>query len=140
MTERGKILKKKLKSGVVDFIYRKKSTGETRHAKGTTNIALIPKEKRLKPYAERTRRAPADSIVYYDLDKEDVRSLKDRFLQRIVKTVLKDDVLAAREEKPEEAQPKKPSKEESAKKAAAKSKFISRKSKAAEDQPSEKKA
>ena len=139
MTERGKILKKKLKSGIVDFIYRKKSTGETRRAKGTTNIALIPREKRLKPYAERTRRAPADSIVYYDLDREDVRSLKDRFLRRIVKTVLKDDVLAAKEEKPAEGKEKKPSKEEAAKKAA-KSKFISRKGKAAEEQPSEKKA
>ena len=115
----------------MDFIYRKKSTGETRRATGTTNIALIPREKRLKPYAERTRRAPADSIVYYDLDKEDVRSLKDRFLRRIVKTVLKDDALAAKE-RPAEDKEKKPSKEEAAKKAA-KSKFISRKGKAAEE-------
>ena len=93
MTDKGKTLKKKLKSGIVTFIYRKKSTGETRRAVGTTNIALIPKEKRLKPYKERTRRAPSDSIVYYDLDKEDVRSLKDRFLQRVVKTVPKDNAL-----------------------------------------------
>ena len=99
MTDKGKTLKKKLKSGIVTFIYRKKSTGETRRAVGTTNIALIPKEKRLKPYKERTRRAPSDSIVYYDLDKEDVRSLKDRFLQRVVKTVLKDDALEDKEEK-----------------------------------------
>ena len=126
MTDKGKTLKKKLKSGIVTFIYRKKSTGETRRAVGTTNIALIPKEKRLKPYKERTRRAPSDSIVYYDLDKEDVRSLKDRFLQRVVKTVLKDDALEDKEEKQQSAKDEEQQNQDSSKKAA-KSKFISRK-------------
>ena len=126
MTDKGKTLKKKLKSGIVTFIYRKKSTGETRRAVGTTNIALIPKEKRLKPYKERTRRAPSDSIVYYDLDKEDVRSLKDRFLQRVVKTVLKDDALEDKEEKQQSTKDEEQQSQDSSKKAA-KSKFISRK-------------
>ena len=126
MTDKGKTLKKKLKSGIVTFIYRKKSTGETRRAVGTTNIALIPKEKRLKPYKERTRRAPSDSIVYYDLDKEDVRSLKDRFLQRVVKTVLKDDALEDKEEKQQSTKDEEQQSQNSSKKAA-KSKFISRK-------------
>ena len=126
MTDKGKTLKKKLKSGIVIFIYRKKSTGETRRAVGTTNIALIPKEKRLKPYKERTRRAPSDSIVYYDLDKEDVRSLKDRFLQRVVKTVLKDDALEDKEEKQQSTKDEEQQSQDSSKKAA-KSKFISRK-------------
>lgn len=126
MTDRGKTLKKKLKSGIVTFIYRKKSTGETRRAVGTTNIALIPREKRLKPYKERTRRAPSDSIVYYDLDKEDVRSLKDRFLQRVVKTVLKDDAIAGKEEKKQSTEDGEQQSQDSSKKAA-KSKFISRK-------------
>lgn len=126
MTDKGKTLKKKLKSGIVTFIYRKKSTGETRRAVGTTNIALIPKEKRLKPYKERTRRAPSDSIVYYDLDKEDVRSLKDRFLQRVVKTVLKDDALEDKEEKQQSTKDEEQLSQDSSKKAA-KSKFISRK-------------
>ena len=107
-------------------IYRKKSNGETRRAVGTTNIALIPKEKRLKPYKERTRRAPSDSIVYYDLDKEDVRSLKDRFLQRVVKTVLKDDALEDKEEKQQSTKDEEQQSQDSSKKAA-KSKFISRK-------------
>lgn len=127
MTDRGKTLKKKLKSGIVTFIYRKKSTGETRRAVGTTNIALIPREKRLKPYKERTRRAPSDSIVYYDLDKEDVRSLKDRFLQRVVKTVLKDDALAAKDNEEAPAEEKTEETKNTAAKEAAKSKFISRK-------------
>lgn len=126
MTDKGKTLKKKLKSGIVTFIYRKKSNGETRRAVGTTNIALIPKEKRLKPYKERTRRAPSDSIVYYDLDKEDVRSLKDRFLQRVVKTVLKDDALEDKEEKQQSTKDEEQQSQDSSKKAA-KSKFISRK-------------
>lgn len=126
MTDKGKTLKKKLKSGIVTFIYRKKSTGETRRAVGTTNIALIPKEKRLKPYKERTRRAPSDSIVYYDLDKEDVRSLKDHFLQRVVKTVLKDDALEDKEEKQQSTKDEEQQSQDSSKKAA-KSKFISRK-------------
>lgn len=126
MTDKGKTLKKKLKSGIVTFIYRKKSTGETRRAVGTTNIALIPKEKRLKPYKERTRRAPSDSIVYYDLDKEDVRSLKDRFLQRVVKTVLKDDALEDKEEKQQSTKDEEQQSQDSSKKAV-KSKFISRK-------------
>ena len=126
MTDKGKTLKKKLKSGIVTFIYRKKSNGETRRAVGTTNIALIPKEKRLKPYKERTRRAPSDSIVYYDLDKEDVRSLKDRFLQRVVKTVLKDDALEDKEEKQQSAKDEEQQSQDSSKKAT-KSKFISRK-------------
>ena len=126
MTDKGKTLKKKLKSGIVTFIYRKKSTGETRRAVGTTNIALIPKEKRLKPYKERTRRAPSDSIVYYDLDKEDVRSLKDRFLQRVVKTVLKDDALEDKEEKQQSTKDEEQLSQDNSKKAA-KSKFISRK-------------
>ena len=126
MTDKGKTLKKKLKSGIVTFLYRKKSTGETRRAVGTTNIALIPKEKRLKPYKERTRRAPSDSIVYYDLDKEDVRSLKDRFLQRVVKTVLKDDALEDKEEKQQSTKDEEQQSQDSSKKAA-KSKFISRK-------------
>ena len=126
MTDKGKTLKKKLKSGIVTFIYRKKSTGETRRAVGTTNIALIPKEKRLKPYKERTRRAPSDSIVYYDLDKEDVRSLKDRFLQRVVKTVLKDNALEDKEEKQQSTKDEEQQSQNSSKKAA-KSKFISRK-------------
>ena len=129
MTDRGKTLKKKLKSGVVTFIYKKKSNGETRRAVGTTNISLIPKEKRLKPYNERTRRAPADSIVYYDLDKEDIRSLKDHFLQRVVKTVLKDDA-AALEDKDEKQQSNEDEEQQSqsSSKKAAKRKFISRKS------------
>lgn len=128
MTDKGKTLKKKLKSGIVTFIYKKKSNGETRRAVGTTNIALIPKEKRLKPYKERTRRAPSDSIVYYDLDKEDIRSLKDHFLQRVVKTVLKDD--AALEDKDEKQQSNEDEEQQSkdSTKKAAKRKFISRKS------------
>ena len=128
MTDRGKTLKKKLKSGIVTFIYKKKSTGETRHAVGTTNIALIPREKRLKPYKERTRRAPSDSIVYYDLDKEDVRSLKDRFLQRVVKTVPKDQALAAKDNEEAPAEEKTEETKKTAAEEAAKSKFISRKS------------
>lgn len=126
MTDRGKTLKKKLKSGIVTFIYRKKSTGETRHAVGTTNLALIPREKRLRPYRERRRRAPSDSIVYYDLDKEDVRSLKDRFLQRIVKTVPKDQALAGREDQEAPAGEQQTKKTKTSE--AAKSRFISRKS------------
>ena len=129
MTGKGKALKKKLKRGIVSFIYKKKSTGKTRHAIGTTNVALIPKEKRLKPYKERTRKAPADSIVYYDLDKKDVRSLKDQFLQRIVKSVLKDDALKDKEEKEEKQESNKDEeqKKQDNSKKAAKSKFISRK-------------
>ena len=128
MTDKGKTLKKKLKSGIVTFVYKKKSTGETRHAVGTTNIALIPKEKRLKPYKERTRRAPSDSIVYYDLDKEDIRSLKDRFLQRVVKTVSKDQALAAKDNEEAPAEEKTEETKKTKTNEAAKSKFISRKS------------
>ena len=127
MTDRGKTLKKKLKRGIVAFIYKKKSTGETRHAVGTTNIALIPKEKRLKPYKERRRRAPSDSIVYYDLDKEDVRSLKDKFLQRIVKTVSKDQAHAAKDNEEAPAEEKAGETKKTAAAGDAKSKFISRK-------------
>lgn len=88
-------------------MYRKKSNGRVRKANGTTDLKLIPKEHRLPPYANRKRRAPADSIVYYDVDKEDIRSFKENNLLRIIGTKTRDEVLSGSpEEQPSENSPK----------------------------------
>lgn len=84
-------------------MYRKKSNGRVRKANGTTDLKLIPKEHRLPPYNARKRRAPSDSIVYYDIDKEDIRSFKENNLLRIIGTKSRDEVLSGSpEEQPSE--------------------------------------
>lgn len=71
-------LRKLMKSGVVDFSYKKKD-GRLRKAKGTLNTNLIPEtdsdDKRLKS-------TNTDCFTYYDLKRDDWRTfIKDNFIE-----------------------------------------------------------
>ena len=71
-------LRKLMKSGVVDFSYKKKD-GSLRKAKGTLKTNLIPEtdsdDKRLKS-------TNADCFTYYDLKRDDWRTfIKDNFIE-----------------------------------------------------------
>lgn len=107
-------------------MYRKKSNGRVRKANGTTDLKLIPKEHRLPPYNARKRRAPSDSIVYYDIDKEDIRSFKEDNLLRIIGTKSRDEVLSGSpEEQPSENAEAKQAEDSKQPKEKTKQKFIS---------------
>lgn len=71
--------RQKLKDGIVDFSYRKVD-GTTRKASGTLNPELMPD--RAKSYRKKTKRGmPKDSVAYWDLGKDALRSFKDRNLK-----------------------------------------------------------
>ena len=76
-----------MKQGIVEFIFKKKYTGKLRRAKGTLKRDLIP------PGAQRKRgrpkKRPEDLVIYYDVEKNDIRSFKDYLLQKVFKRVKK---------------------------------------------------
>ena len=67
-----------MKQGIVDFIFKKKSTGKKRKAKGTLKRDIIPKEAQRK--RGRPRKRPEDLVIYYDYGKKAIRSFKDYLL------------------------------------------------------------
>lgn len=81
MNRKAKRLCELMKKGVVYFIFKKKSTGKIRKAHGTLRRDLIPAEFRRK--SGRPKKRPEDLVVYYDVDKKDIRSFKDYNLQKI---------------------------------------------------------
>lgn len=83
MNDKAKKLCDLMKQGIVEFIFKKKSTGKMRHAKGTLKRSLIPPEFQRK--RGRPKKHPEDLVIYYDVDKQDIRSFKDYLLQKVVK-------------------------------------------------------
>ena len=81
MNSKAKHLCALMKQGVVEFIFKKKSTGQTRKAKGTLKRDIIPPQFQRKK--GRPKKRPEDSVIYYDVDKKDIRSFKDYLLQKI---------------------------------------------------------
>lgn len=62
-------LRNELSNGVTDFAFIKKD-GSVRVAKGTTNLAFVPVEKRPKG-----GKASEKVLAYFDLDKDNWRCL-----------------------------------------------------------------
>ena len=81
MNTKAKRLVALMKQGIVEFIFKKKSTGELRKAKGTLKRNLIPLEFQRK--RGRPKKRPEDLVIYYDVDKQDIRSFKDYLLKTI---------------------------------------------------------
>lgn len=84
MNAKAKRLVALMKQGIVEFIFKKKSTGELRKAKGTLKRTLIPPEFQRK--RGRPKKRPEDLVIYYDVDKQDIRSFKDYLLKTIKKS------------------------------------------------------
>ena len=78
MNEKAKKLCDLMKQGIVEFLFKKKSTGKMRKAKGTLKRDLIPKEAQRK--RGRPKKRPEDLVIYYDIDKQAIRSFKDYLL------------------------------------------------------------
>ena len=72
-----------MKRGIVEFVFKKKSNGKIRKAKGTLKRDLIPAEAQRK--RGRPRKRPDDLVIYYDVDKKAIRSFKDYLLQKVYK-------------------------------------------------------
>lgn len=72
-----------MKQGIVEFMFRKKSTGKMRKAHGTLKRDLIPPEAQRK--RGRPKKRPEDLVIYYDTDKKAIRSFKDYLLQKVLK-------------------------------------------------------
>lgn len=83
MNAKAKRLVALMKQGIVEFIFKKKSTGELRKAKGTLKRNLIPPEFQRK--RGRPKKRSEDLVIYYDVDKQDIRSFKDYLLKTIKK-------------------------------------------------------
>lgn len=76
-----------MKKGIVEFVFKKKSTGKIRRAHGTLKRDLIPPEAQRKK--GRPRKRPDDLVIYYDTDKKAIRSFKDYLLQKVYKNSVK---------------------------------------------------
>ena len=81
MNDKAKKLCDLMKKGIVDFVFKKKSTGEMRKAKGTLKIDLIPPEAQRK--RGRPKKRPEELVVYYDVEKKGIRSFLDYLLQKV---------------------------------------------------------
>lgn len=82
MNDKAKHLVELMKKGFVEFIFKKVSTGKKRRARGTLRRDLIPSEFQRKK--GRPRKRPDYLVIYYDEDKNDIRSFRDDLLQRII--------------------------------------------------------
>ena len=83
MNSKAKKLCELMKKGIVEFIFKKKSNGKIRRAKGTLKRDLIPPEDQRK--RGRPRKRPDDLVIYYDVGKKAIRSFKDYLLQKVYK-------------------------------------------------------
>lgn len=87
-----KQFKQNLHNGIIVFTFKKKSDGTSRKARGTLDKRLMPNS--LKVWRRKTnRRAPKNSVVFLDLDKQEIRSFKDYLLQKIEKYGTYDEVM-----------------------------------------------
>ena len=77
-----------MKQGIVEFIFKKVSTGKTRKAHGTLKRSLIPPEFQRKK--GRPKKRPNYLVIYYDTDKKNIRSFRDEMLKRIIPNKSKD--------------------------------------------------
>ena len=87
MNDKAKRLCELMKQGIVEFIFKKKSTGKARRAKGTLKRDLIPAKAQRK--RGRPKKRPEDLVIYFDVEKNDIRSFKDYLLQKVFKTLNK---------------------------------------------------
>lgn len=71
-----------MKKGIVEFEFEKASTGKNRKAHGTLKRELIPPEAQRK--RGRPRKRPDYLVIYYDIDKHDIRSFRDYLLKDIL--------------------------------------------------------
>lgn len=71
-----------MKQGIVEFLYKKKSTGKMRRAHGTLKRDLIPPKAQRK--RGRPKKRPEDLVIYYDTDRKDIRSFKDYLLKKVL--------------------------------------------------------
>lgn len=76
-----------MKKGIVAFVFKKKSNGKIRKAHGTLKRDLIPQEAQRKK--GRPKKRPDDLVIYYDTDKQAIRSFKDYLLQKIYQDTMK---------------------------------------------------
>lgn len=97
MNEKAKKLCDLMKQGIVEFIFKKKSTGKIRTAHGTLKRDLIPKEAQRK--RGRPKKRPEDLVIYYDVDKQAIRSFKDYLLQKVNKSKLEKDSTISKTDK-----------------------------------------
>ena len=79
MNDKARRLCDLMKQGIVEFMFVKKSTGKKRTAHGTLNRKLIPPEAQRK--RGRPKKRPDDLVIYYDTDKQAIRSFKDYLLK-----------------------------------------------------------
>ena len=84
MNDKAKRLVKLMKQGIVDFVFQKMSTGKRRVAHGTLRRDLIPPEFQRK--RGRPKHRPDYLVIYYDLDKQNIRSFRDDTLKKIIST------------------------------------------------------
>ena len=87
MNDKAKKLCNLMKQGIVEFVFKKKSTGKTRKARGTLKRDLIPTKFQRK--RGRPKKRPEDLVIYYDVEKKDIRSFKDYLLQKDGKLISK---------------------------------------------------
>lgn len=85
MNDKAKKLVELMKKGIVEFMFIKKSTNEKRKAHGTLNRKLIPLEAQRK--RGRPKKRPDDLVIFYDTDKQAIRSFKDYLLKSFKKQV-----------------------------------------------------
>jgi hypothetical protein len=71
-----------MKKDIIEFVFKKASTGEMRKAHGTLDPKRIPTEARRKQGRPKSR--PDYLVIYYDTDKKAIRSFKDFLLKKIV--------------------------------------------------------
>lgn len=67
MNDKAKKLCDLMKLGIVEFVFKKKSTGQLRKAHGTLKRDIIPPEAQRK--RGRPKKRPEDLVIYYDTDK-----------------------------------------------------------------------
>ena len=84
MNEKAKKLCELMKQGIVEFVFVKKSTGKRRKAHGTLKRDIIPPEAQRK--RGRPKKRPEDLVIYYDTDKNSIRSFKDYLLKSFKKS------------------------------------------------------
>ena len=81
MNEKAQRLVELMKKDIIEFVFKKASTGEMRKAHGTLDPKRIPAEARRKQGRPRSR--PDYLVIYYDTDKKAIRSFKDFLLKKI---------------------------------------------------------
>lgn len=82
MNDKAQRLVNLMKQGIVEFIFKKISTGKNRRARGTLKRNLIPKEAQRK--RGRPKKRPDYLVIYYDVDRKSIRSFKDELLKKIL--------------------------------------------------------